>query len=598
MDAKEEVKARLAIEDVIAEYVELKRAGRNYKGLSPFSAEKSPSFVVSPEKGIWHDFSSGKGGDVFSFVMEMEGMDFKQALEHLARKAGVDLEQFRGAGGGGGAANARAKERLYAANELAAKFYQVQFSRSQVALEYVLGKRKFSKETALEWQLGYSPNTGTAMVDFLKSKGFNPDEIKNAGLTAGGASGSRYGSGLRDMFRGRLMIPLHDAQGRVIGFTARLLEEGAQIAGRDAPKYINTPQTPLYDKSRHVYGLHLAKESIRKSKFVVMVEGNLDVISSHQAGVRQVVATAGTALTEFQLKALNKFTGDIRLSYDTDKAGLNATERAISVAAKVGVSISMITIPSGKDPDELIKQDPQIWYDVIDKHQYALDWLIDRYQSLLDVTSARGKREFTTVLLPVVRGLADPVEQDHYLQEIARIAGVRQEALTDKYEQTTTEMPKPRKRVARAPEQVDRETAENLAIQNRLLALALMQPGLRRYLEPVTPDMLFQDTARTLLRFLQTHTDFDGKNPEQVAELQPAAEYAKILSVAYEELYQGIEAVDLQGDAQRQQARLIDHYVKTEKLKITGQMSGADEAATRVLLEQDSRLNQLLSKVK
>jgi DNA primase len=152
----------------------------------------------------------------------------------------------------------------------------------------------------------------------------------------------------------------------------------------------------------------------------------------------------------------------------------------------------MITIPSGKDPDELIKQDPQIWRDVIDKHQYALDWLIDRYQTLLDVTSAQGKREFTTVLLPVVRGLQDPVEQDHYLQEIARIAGVRQEALTDKYEQTTTEMPKPRKRVARAPEQVDRETAENLAIQNRLLALALMQPGLRRYLEPVTPDMLFR----------------------------------------------------------------------------------------------------------
>jgi len=599
MDAKDEVKARLGIEDVVAEYVELKRAGRNYKGLSPFSAERTPSFVVSPEKGIWHDFSSGKGGDMFSFVMEMEGMDFKQALEHLARKAGVDLTQYQGAGGSGGAANAKFKERLYAANELAVKFYQVQFSRSKVALDYALGKRQFSKETALEWQLGYSPNNGSALCEFLKQKGFSDDEIKSSGLSAGGMAGSRYGNGLRDMFRGRLMIPLHDATGRVIGFTARLLDESAQTNGRDAPKYINTPQTPLYDKSRHVYGLHLAKEAIRKTKFVVMVEGNLDVISSHQAGVRQVVATAGTAMTEQHLKALSKFTGDIRLSYDQDKAGLNATERAIGVAGKVGVSISMITIPSGKDPDELIKQDPQIWRDAIEKHQYALDWLIERYQNLLDITTAQGKREFTTVLLPVVRGLQDSVEQDHYLQTIAQIAGVRQEALSDKYEQTTTaELPKPKRRTQHTPQQVDKQTAEKLAVQNRLLALTLMQPSLRFVLAPITPDMLFQDQARTLLKFLQTHPDFDGKAPEQVAALRPVAEYAKILSVAYEELYQGIEVIDLQSDALRQQSRLVAHYVKMQKLNIAEQLAGADDTLTRTLLEKDIQLNQLLNQIK
>ncbi len=594
MDAVEEVKSRLSIEDVIAEYVELKRAGRNYKGLSPFSSEKSPSFVVSPEKQIWHDFSSGKGGDMFSFVMEMEGLDFKDTLTLLARKAGVDLEQFRGAGSGRD--NSKRKERLYAANELAAKFYQVQFSRSKIALEYALTKRQFSKQTALEWQLGYSPNTGSALCDFLLSKKFTPDEIRDAGLSAG----NRYGgSGLRDMFRGRLQIPLHDPQGRVIGFTARLLEEGAQFASanggsRDAPKYINTPQSPLYDKSRHVYGLHLAKEAIRKTKFVVMVEGNLDVISSHQAGVRQVVATAGTAMTEQHLKALSKFTGDIRLSYDQDKAGLNATERAIGVAGKVGVSISMITIPSGKDPDELIRQDPQIWRDVIEKHQYALDWLIDRYRSLLDVTTAQGKREFTTVLLPVVRGLQDSVEQDHYLQLIAEIIGVRQEALTDKYEQTTQELRGPRKRTVRTPRQVDRQTAEHFRIQDQLLALALMQPSLRHYLQPITPGMLFSDNARTMLAFLQANPDFTGREADQVAALRPIADYAKILSVAYEELYQGIEIVDLRSDASRQQTRLIENYVKTQKLEITDKLAGADENATRSLLEQVIRLNQLL----
>ena len=346
MDAVEEVKARLSIEDVISEYVQLKRAGRNWKGLSPFSNEKTPSFMVSPEKQIWHDFSSGKGGNMFSFIMEVEGLDFKGALELLARKAGIDIEQFRTKGRQGGPD----KERLHQLLELASKFYQVQFSKNKTALTYVFTKRGYSKETALEWRIGYSPNNGSALLDFAKSKGYTEEELKQAGLSA-----RNYRGGTQDMFRGRLMIPLQDPQGRVIGFTARLLEDNPE-----APKYINTPQTVLYDKSRHVYGLHLAKESIRKSQYAILVEGNLDVIASHQAGIRQVVATAGTALTEPHLKALSRFTGDIRLAFDADKAGVAATERAIPIASRVKVSLSMIDIPSGKDPDELIKQDPTL----------------------------------------------------------------------------------------------------------------------------------------------------------------------------------------------------------------------------------------------
>ncbi len=218
-------------------------------------------------------------------------------------------------------------------------------------MEYVFKKRQFSKETALEWRLGYSPNNGTALIDFLKHKGFSEDEIKQAGLSARTLPGRHAGYVPR---------PADDSaagcQGRVIGFTARLLDDDP-----NAPKYINTPQTVLYDKSRHVYGLHLAKEAIRKNKFAVLVEGNLDVIASHQAGVRQVVATAGTALTEPHLKALSRFTGDIRLSFDADKAGVAATERAIPIASRVKVSLSIIDIPSGKDPDELITQDPKLW---------------------------------------------------------------------------------------------------------------------------------------------------------------------------------------------------------------------------------------------
>lgn len=586
MDAVDEVKSRLNIEDVIGEYVQLKRAGRNWKGLSPFSDERSPSFMVSPEKQIWHDFSSGKGGNVFSFIMEVEGLDFKGALELLARKAGVDLEQYRSKSGG--PRRGQNKERLYDLLDVTATFYQKQLFSNTAALKYLREKRQFTKETILEWRLGYSPNTGSALITFLKSKGFTEAEMKNAGVTA-----QRY-RGVGDMFRGRVMVPLCDPQGRVIGFTARLLADDP-----NAPKYINTPQTPLYDKSRHVFGLHLAKEAIRKSKFVVVAEGNLDVISSHQAGVRQVVATAGTALTEEHLKALSRFTGDIRLSFDADKAGLNATERAIPIASKVKVGLSIISIPSGKDPDELIKQDPELWRQTIQKPQYALDWLIDRYQKLLDVSSGSGKRQFTDVILHVVRELQDPVEQDHYVGEVAKLLGVSHEALRSKLSDQQEQVEaRPRKRVKTTPKPTDKQTVEYQKIQNRLLSLALMQPKLRMIiLDSLTPDMLHDDYARDMLTFLRENPDFTG-GATASAELQPIAEYGKILSLQYEELYQGLEFLELQNEVARKQAELVDRYVKTKKQHIAEAMQDADSDTQFALLKEARELDQLLKTYK
>ena len=382
MDAVEDIKSRLSIEDVVGEYVELKRAGRNFKGLSPFSNEKTASFMVSPEKQIWHDFSSGKGGNIFSFVMEMEGLDFKGALELLARKAGIDLSLYRV---GNTKSNSDLKNRLYDVLEAATKFYQVQFSKNQTALEYIFKKRKFTKTTVLDFRIGYAPNSSSGLVTFLSAKGFTKEEIKKAGLAT-----DRYGQ-FQDMFRGRIMIPLADGQGRIVGFTARLLADNP-----NAPKYINTPATLLYDKGRHVYGLHLAKEAIRKANFVVVVEGNLDVISSHQAGVLNVVATAGTAMTKMHLKELSKFADDIRLCFDQDNAGINAAERAIELAGDLNSNLSILTVTEGKDPDELIQTNVKQWQEVVDRPKYAVDWLIERYQLLYDIQSAQGKKQFTS----------------------------------------------------------------------------------------------------------------------------------------------------------------------------------------------------------
>jgi len=584
MDAVEEVKARLAIEDVLGEYVQLKRSGRNFKGLSPFSSEKTPSFIVSPEKQIWHDFSSGKGGDMFSFVMEMEGLDFKGALEYLARKAGIDLSQYQTTRG---SETGKTKEQLYKVLELATKFYQVQFSKSQVALDYVFKKRRFSKEIALAFRLGYSPNTGTALVNFLKKQGFNESEMQKAGLLT-----KRY-NGASDMFRGRLMVPLMDPQGKVVGFTARLLADEP-----NAPKYINTPQTLLYDKGRHVFGLHLAKESIRQSNFVVAVEGNLDVIASHQAGVRQVVATAGTAMTEMHIKALARFTHDVRLAFDQDKAGQAATERTIPIASKVGVNLSVINIPTGKDPDELIQKDPSLWEKAITQQQYALDWLVDRYTGMLDIKSAEGKRQFSDAILPVVRKLQDQVEQDHYVQRLAQLIGVSAEAIRSKLHDSKETTPRLKTRKTEEIVELANQS-EQLKVQDHLLALFLIQPALRFYLKSLKSEMFISDSAKSLLKFLQKSPDYvhDLTNQTLPKEevMKNLQEYGKILVLQYEELYQDLELLELRNEAARLQARMVEHYVKSKKQVLAHAMRNSNESEHPALLQQAKELDALLN---
>ncbi|HEV2403450.1 MAG TPA: DNA primase [Candidatus Saccharimonadales bacterium] len=578
MDAVEEIKIRLAIEDVIGEYVQLKHAGRNWKGLSPFTNERTPSFIVSPEKQIWHDFSSGKGGDLFSFVMEAEGLDFKGALELLARKAGIDLAQYQGSRPG---SSTRDKERLYELLELAAKFYQVQFSRNPEALHYVLKKRGFAKAVVLQWQIGYAPNTGRALLDFLKGKGFTDQQLRLAGVTS-----KSYRGGQQDMFRGRIMIPLCDPQGRVIGFTARLLNDDPS-----APKYINTPQTPLYDKSRHVFGLHLAKEAIRKNGYAVLVEGNLDVIASHGVGISQVVATAGTALTAQHLKSLSHFTADIRLSFDQDRAGQQATERAIPIASQAGISLSVITIPSGKDPDELIGQDPKLWQNAIQKPRYALDWLMDYYQKQMDISSAAGKRQFSDIILPVIRDLADEVEREHYIREVAKLLDVSTGALLFKLRQNK----QPQRKLKRSkvtPVISEPAITEYIKTQNHLLALVCGQPRLREYLVSLKPAMLHTTAARSVLSTMQALPAGSDTLP-----LSQTTDYDKMLTVIYEELYQQLEPVEQGYEAARLQARLLEQYAKLQKQRIVAALRTADGTQTQTLLQKAQAIDNLLSRV-
>lgn len=563
MDAKEEIRSRLNIEDVIGEYVELKRAGRSYKGLSPFTGEKTPSFFVSPEKNIWHDFSSNKGGDVFAFVMEAEGMDFRQAMEFLARKAGVDLSEYQSAGAKKRSAY---KKRLLAANELAARYFQQSLLRSQQAIEYVFKQRGLSRQTVQAFQIGYAPDSGTALLAALEKRGFTKREINDAGLL------NRYG---KDLFRGRMMIPLMDQGGQVIGFTGRIIGNVP-----NAPKYLNTPQTLLYDKGRHIFALSQAKEAIRKSGFVVMVEGNLDVVSSHQAGVAQTVATAGTSMTENHLKAVKRLTSDVRLCYDSDKAGVAATERAIELASHEGVELTIISLPDGaKDPDELIKSSVQAWREAVTRNEPAVEWVLRQHAERCDLNTAVGRRTFTTAALRIVRGLADPVEREYYIKRIAAISHTSEEAVRQKL------AGEPVKKQTFKPVVANTSIIKNeqAVLEDNILALALYDARCLEELRRAGRQQ-WSSAERELLATVLLEEDDPQNRPKK---LQKADIYVKMVSLRAEERYVAWDS----GDRYVAMCQLLrdkedKHNKQTQQellAKLRDAEAAGDEAAAREL---------------
>ena len=416
-DAKEEIRARLAVEDVVGQYIELKRAGRNFKGHSPWGTDRTPSFMVSPDKGIWHDFSSNKGGDIFTFVMEMEGCTFREALEKLAQQAGVELKRYNS----DDRKQAEHKRRIRDCLELATKYFQFCLTKNKAVMEYVFYKRNLNKKTVENFRIGYAPKSGRALVDFLKKRGFTAKEMEDAGLV------NRFGG---DLFKGRMTVPLMDISGNVIGFTGRIIEKDD-----NSPKYLNTPETILYNKGRHIFGLSQAKDAIRRTDFVVVVEGNMDVISSHQAGVNQAVATAGTAMTEMHLKSFSRLTKDIRLAYDGDEAGVRAAERAISMASKFGIYLSVIDDYHGcKDADELIQKDPKLWQEAVENYQPALEWLLEKYVGKYNLKTEKGFQEYATESKRLIDQIdpEDVVLREKYERIVADRLGISLEAFRAK----------------------------------------------------------------------------------------------------------------------------------------------------------------------
>lgn len=557
-DAKEEVRSRLAIEDVIAEYVQLKRAGRNWKGLSPFSGEKTPSFFVSPDKNIWHDFSSNQGGDIFSFVMQVEGLDFRGALELLARKAGVDLSMYDNSNS---KELASRKRKLLKLNESATIFYQRCLYNNAEAVDYVK-RRGLDRASVHDFQIGYAPDTGRALRDFLTSKGYTERELKDAGVI--GMRGN-------DVFRQRMMIPLSDGQGQVIGFTGRIVG-----IVENAPKYLNTPQTILYDKGRHVFGLAQAKQAIRASGYVVIVEGNLDVVSSHQAGLKQTVATAGTAMTENHLKTLSRLTSDIRLCFDGDKAGVVATERAIHIAQRVKVELSIVSLPEeAKDPDELIQRDPRLWLEAVERTVPAIEWVICQYEKRNDMKTAAGKSQLTTEAMKLLMAVQDPVEREHYIDMVGQKTGTSRAAVEARYDQIAEPVGQSRLKNVQPIDLDTPERLKELSTQDYLLALMSIERGAVDVATRLKAEYFESMERQALFAFLLSNPNHSLTEavPEELQEIET---YVKIILLKAETRYNTIDGAQRLVEAVSLVNQVKQQHQKRQKLLLTETLREAE----------------------
>jgi len=416
MDQLDEIKSKIDIVQLISEYLPLKKAGRNYKVLCPFHSEKTPSFIVSPERQIFKCFGCGVGGDVFKFLMLYEKMTFPEAVRTLAKRAGVKLKGFRWEG-----KTWKEKEKIFKVNYLALEFFHWLLLNSKIgkkALDYALGRGIKRKSIEL-FKLGYAPSSWDALQKFFQKRNYSLEDLHKAGLVVKSEEGRFY-----DRFRGRLMFPLFDHRGNVRGFAGRLLDPEAKEA-----KYINTPETLVYKKGDLLYGLNLTKDEIRKKNLAVVVEGEIDLISSWQAGVANVVAIKGTALTESQVRLLKRFTERIALALDADIAGDAAVRRGIEIADRGGLSIKVVQLPEGKDPDECAQKNPLGWQKAVQKAVPIFDFLIDSALSRFDKNTAEGKKKICQEVLPVFSKIADEVVKAHYLQTLGKKIGVEEEVL-------------------------------------------------------------------------------------------------------------------------------------------------------------------------
>jgi len=596
MSAIEEVKSRLDIVEVIGERVPLKKSGRAFKGLCPFHQERTPSFFVFPESQRYHCFGCGAGGDIFTFVMQMERLEFPEALRLLARRAGVMLHpptpQEQEAD--------RTRRRLGEICGEAARFFQEQLAgpAGATARAY-LAQRGIRPETVQAFALGYAPDRWEALSSHLRERGYSEAEIRMAGLVIE----REEGTGSYDRFRSRLIFPIRDLQGNVVGFGGRALDETQQ------PKYLNSPQTPIFDKGALLYGLDQAAPAIRREGRAVLVEGYFDVLAAHQEGFRNVVAPMGTALTAAQVRLLKRMTRRIYLALDADQAGVLAVrrgleaireamdERLVPVPTAQGLvrfereldgEVRIVVLPAGRDPDEVILADRKEWEAHLAQARPVLDFVLEQIAQGADLETARGKREAVQQALPLLSEVHDPVEQAHYVQRLAHLLRVDERAISAELRRPT---PGPRSG-ARLPAEVDEGTGalagrpmdREEVVEGYFLALLYRFPDLWEALPAGVDALLSREEHRVLLGMLPA-----GPSISAGAELRRYLE--DLLNRFRPELSPELARRALQDCLQRLEA-LANERERREYAEVLAQ---AQEEGNRELAQEVSRQLSILS---
>ena len=571
----EEIKNRLDIVEVISEYVSnMKQAGGNWKGLCPFHNEKTPSFMVSKDKQIWHCFGCGEGGDVISFVQKVENIEFPEALKILAKRAGVTLRYED-------KSLSNQKTKLLDILEAAARFYHynlLKMAEAEAARNYLFGKRALTEDTVEKFFLGFAPDSWDSAIKFLCGKGFSEKDIFLAGLSVK----KERGSGFYDRFRARIMFPIRDIHGHVVGFTARIMPEDEKKENVGG-KYVNTSQTLVYDKSRVIYGLDFAKQEIKKENLAVMVEGNMDVIASHQAGVQNVVASSGTAMTVEQVNLLKRYSPNLAISFDADLAGSTAAMRGIDVALKEGINIKviMLTPEIGKDPDDYIKKDPNLWREVISNSMAFMDYYIKKTLAGLDLRKVEDKKKAAKTLLSQVVKIPDKVEQNFYLEKLANILGVPEQVLRESL---------PREKVA-ASSSAPGEKIISIAAKNRpsliaerFIALVFKYPNQFSlaipYLEPfMFPSRLSGEIYKNLILYYNKSVDKEDLEGamQAVSDDPNEKKYIASLFLLAEKDFADFSEEEIGQEILQNAKSLREDYIKNEQRRLQTEMKKAEE---------------------
>ena len=584
-DTVEQIKSRLDIVDVVSGYLKVQKAGANYKARCPFHNEKTPSFHLSPERQSWHCFGCNKGGDMFSFVQEIEGIDFVEALRILAGKAGVQMQQRR-------PEDERAtgqRQALLAVAELSAKFFEKQLWHSNAgekALAY-LRERGMTDDTIRAWRLGWAPNDWRALTGFLQREGHANDNIVSAGMAVQKNATSyklQATSSIYDRFRSRIMFPIGDANAQVIGFTGRVF--GAEIAvdGEPLAKYVNTPQTAIYDKGRVLYGLDKAKVDMRSKDACLLVEGNVDAVMSWQAGAQNVVATSGTALTPHQLRMLGRYSTNLDFCFDADEAGKIATRRGIGLALAQSFNVRILTIRDEKckDPADYVKKYGVQWNEVVASSKPALQFYYDEAVASFNPASAQSKKSVIASLGPLIQRLTSRVEKGHWVGQLATLLRADQRAVeadiaTVKDDIAVGDRPDDKeatsyKLQATDPEPLDTTSQELLALMVRQPALATQLTELADHLDirvaavvadPTMLDTTYDGEHRHLIdvAVIRANELWQDYTPEQL-EVHMASLVNHIREQRVRALRSGVELEIRQADAAKDTPRLQELVAK------------------------------------